>query len=36
VPQKDAADFEIIGNHIEFYGICSDCKSKEREGFKGA
>lgn len=29
VPDRDRADFDIIGNHIEFYGVCPDCK---REG----
>ena len=23
------SDFEIIGNHIEFYGICTKCKVKK-------
>ena len=23
------SDFEIIGNHIEFYGICPKCKEKK-------
>jgi len=25
------SDFEIIGNHIEFYGLCTKCKGKKRE-----
>lgn len=25
-PQKD--DFEVTGNHVEFYGICSACRGK--------
>ncbi|MFZ5997241.1 MAG: Fur family transcriptional regulator [Nitrospirota bacterium] len=36
VPHEIEADFDIIGNHVEFYGICNQCKKKEREGFKGA
>ncbi len=26
VPNSDRGDFEIVGNHIEFYGICPKCK----------
>ncbi|SPQ00220.1 Peroxide-responsive repressor PerR [Candidatus Sulfobium mesophilum] len=25
----EAPDFEIMGHHIEFYGICSSCKTEE-------
>lgn len=25
---KDRADFEIVGNHVEFYGLCGQCKKK--------
>ncbi len=25
------SDFEIVGNHIEFYGICTKCKKSGRE-----
>jgi len=28
------SDFEIIGNHIEFYGICPKCKGKQSERLK--
>jgi Fur family peroxide stress response transcriptional regulator len=28
LPNSDRADFEIIGNHIEFYGICPACKGR--------
>lgn len=28
IPDNEKANFDIIGNHIEFYGICPDCKSK--------
>ncbi len=27
VPDEAKACFEVIGNHVEFYGICSKCKS---------
>ncbi len=27
VPNRERADFEIVGNHIEFYGICPKCKA---------
>lgn len=30
VPDSDRADFYIIGNHIEFYGICPDCRKERR------
>jgi Fur family peroxide stress response transcriptional regulator len=26
VPDSDKGGFEIVGNHIEFYGICQKCK----------
>lgn len=26
VSSIESADFEIVGNHIEFYGICPRCK----------
>jgi Fur family peroxide stress response transcriptional regulator len=25
VPGRDRADFELLGNHVEFYGICGNC-----------
>ncbi|MBM4323261.1 MAG: transcriptional repressor [Deltaproteobacteria bacterium] len=28
-PKIDSEEFEIIGSHIEFYGICSKCKNKK-------
>lgn len=28
VPDENKCGFEITGNHIEFYGICPDCKNK--------
>jgi len=27
-------DFEIIGNHVEFYGICPQCKGKQSKRHK--
>ncbi|MBM4339838.1 MAG: transcriptional repressor [Deltaproteobacteria bacterium] len=27
-PRIESEEFEIIGNHIEFYGICSKCKPR--------
>lgn len=27
VSNLDRRDFELIGNHIEFYGICPECKA---------
>lgn len=29
LPEDFKYDFEITGNHIEFYGICSDCRNKK-------
>lgn len=26
LPQEAVGEFEITGNHIEFYGICPECK----------
>ncbi len=26
IPDTERSDFEIVGNHIEFYGICAGCK----------
>ena len=31
IPEEDRASFDIEGNHIEFYGICSDCKVNKKE-----
>lgn len=31
VSNSDRGDFEIVGNHIEFYGICPECKGKGGE-----
>lgn len=28
VNDKEREGFEVIGNHIEFYGICPECKKK--------
>jgi Fur family peroxide stress response transcriptional regulator len=38
VPGSYREGFEILGNHIEFYGICTTCKpesSKGRQGKRG-
>ena len=26
----ERCDFEIIGNHVDFYGVCSKCKGKRK------
>ena len=26
IPEEHSRDFEILGNHIEFYGTCSECR----------
>ncbi len=31
LPDELKNDFEIIGNHVEFYGICPDCRHKLQE-----
>jgi len=28
IPDDIKERFEVTGNHVEFYGICSDCKSR--------
>jgi Fur family peroxide stress response transcriptional regulator len=28
VPKESTQGFEIIGNHVEFYGICPDCRKE--------
>ena len=28
VPEEEKESFEMVGNHIEFYGICPECKRK--------
>ncbi|MDI6745060.1 MAG: transcriptional repressor [Thermodesulfovibrionales bacterium] len=32
IPNKERAGFEIIGNQIEFYGICPRCKTTKSKG----
>ena len=29
LPEMEQEGFEIVGNHIEFYGRCSKCKNKK-------
>jgi Fur family peroxide stress response transcriptional regulator len=29
LPEMEQQGFEIVGNHIEFYGRCSKCKNKK-------
>ncbi len=31
VPEDKMAGYEIVGNHIEFYGICPECREKNKE-----
>jgi Fur family peroxide stress response transcriptional regulator len=28
IPDEEKEGFEVTGNHVEFYGICSGCKSR--------
>ncbi len=30
IPESIAGDYQVIGNHIEFYGYCSPCRKKKR------
>jgi Fur family peroxide stress response transcriptional regulator len=30
LPEMEQEGFEIVGNHIEFYGRCPKCKNKKR------
>lgn len=32
IPPDTAKGFEVIGSHIEFYGICQKCRKKESRG----
>lgn len=29
LPESEQYDFDIIGNHVDFYGICPQCKGTE-------
>lgn len=31
VPDGEKDDFDIVGNHVEFYGICPECKTERRK-----
>jgi Fur family peroxide stress response transcriptional regulator len=31
VPREVAVDYTILGNHIEFYGLCAPCKKLKRK-----
>jgi Fur family peroxide stress response transcriptional regulator len=30
LPEGERCDYEIIGNHVDFYGICPECKKANR------
>ncbi len=30
LPKKSLHDFTILGNHVEFYGYCPNCKKKKK------
>lgn len=32
IPDEDRDSFDIVGNHIEFYGVCPECKSGQKTG----
>ena len=34
LPRSAVQGFEITGNHVEFYGICPDCRKKENREVK--
>jgi Fur family peroxide stress response transcriptional regulator len=31
LPEDIAREFEILGNHIEFYGVCPECKQRNSQ-----
>lgn len=31
VPKSVAGDYQVVGNHIEFYGYCSPCRKKKHQ-----
>lgn len=31
IPDAERADFEIEGNHVEFYGVCPRCNENKKE-----
>lgn len=31
VPKEEMQGFQITGSHVEFYGICPECRKKARE-----
>lgn len=35
VPVDERMDFEITGSHVEFYGLCPDCRKPVREKMGG-
>ncbi|MEJ2695796.1 MAG: transcriptional repressor [Candidatus Sulfobium sp.] len=36
VPTGERRDFEITGNHIEFYGLCPECRGEAGAGSRSA
>ena len=32
IPSSKTEQYEIIGNHIEFYGLCPNCKENDERG----
>ncbi len=30
IPKSIAGEYQVVGNHIEFYGYCSSCRKKKR------
>ncbi len=31
LPENKSSGFKVLGNHIEFYGICSECSSLNKQ-----
>ena len=31
LPEGEQCDYEIIGNHVDFYGICPNCKQEKNK-----
>ncbi len=30
--EKERSNFDIIGNHVDFYGVCPKCRKKNKNG----
>ncbi len=30
IPDAEKQEFEIIGNHVDFYGVCPECRNRKK------